>query len=863
MNNDTLFDYDKFNHIIIKYKGNKLSYGDFEKLLFNTLHKMKNAKEKKQVLISLEQELTFVFLIIYVSISEYLKNICSLDNNILNDIKPGDKVVKNGQLLIFNKLDEEYIYMSDKDECKIMLPIEKAYMLTKYIGNASRINKAPNGHNIAQEFLSDLLKIKKEEFIGNIKNSTIIVVESKEKLYDIINSIEIYFNKRKYNLSEIFPLAYYSSEENFEFFKGNKIKQNGLIKFMTNSSLALDLIRDDENINNVIFIGSDTYKNSIDVEIRQIEMYDSVEKIIMIDTWESNYDFTIFDNEFSIYAFTKKVILDNINLYNDNMCNYYSELQKYNNQLMFNIVNKEINIYQINNSEEFDVCIHNICINLKSLFDFSYDNVQILDFLKISYSLCNRFEQTIIPLKKSVENLNKVNFQLKNLVNIMVAFSEERSEYIIMKEIIDEFNSIIKLLNITNFKSDFILKQYTEKKQSMLMIKNKNEFMEAKYYYNKYPSYKINIEMFDKLKENINSENIIISFYADSKDINIITTNKVLNMSVLVYEREKYRINALIYKTIAMFKYIDNNNKLSEYENELLVINKYYKRNDVYNELLDNKEIVKIEKNVEKLIEENLLNIYLNKNKYSYNVNDYAGNKNIKKFVMFNDGNYAFLTTNYKANVLDKNNNDIVTKKLDQLKIDDNMIFTFNKVSGEEDIVKVILKKLLEIKQFKEKYEQHFRLNKLWKDELRKYMNAYNLTEENICTEFRLCSRIINKVTIMNWLNGNIVGPRDPNDIRIIAKIINNKSLNDQIDKVVEACQSERKIQVHVRKALAKIIINSVALIDNEESEIEKLIRNTIDDISRYAYIGKITLIKDVTENMNAQYVNRVIEREG
>ncbi|MDF2882857.1 MAG: hypothetical protein K0R54_3414 [Clostridiaceae bacterium] len=854
-----VLNYEKFKSIVIQYYGKQIKYSDFERLLVNIFQKINNSQEKKQVLISMNKEFTFIILLIYLSINEYIENACNSSNNILNNLKSGDKLVKNGKLVVFDKNDDKYIYMLDGN-CKVMIPLEKAYTLTKYMGTASRINNYENSKRVTKKIISELLNINEEEFIGDIKKSTLIVFENKEKLYNIIESIEVIHNEKKYKLSEVFPFSYHSSEGNYEFLRGNRIKQNALIKFTTNSSLALDLIREDENISNVIFIGESTYKNFLDTEIRQIEMYDSVNKIILLDTWESTFDFTIFDDEYLMYAFTKSVILDNVNLYGDITKDCDSPLQEYNNLILLNFVNKEINIYEVND-EDIDSNIYDITANLKSLFDYSYDNVQVLDFLKISYSLCNKIEQTLIPLGESKENTYNINKRLDNLINISKIFPENRAEYIVMQEIIELFTNIIKAIKNENEKSNFIMRQYTDKNKYDLFIKNKNELNAVKIYYSKYPSHKFKIKLFDSFKESNSYENLIIPFFIDTKYLNIIGTNKILNLDIIVYKREKFKIDRIVNKTLNMLRYIVKKNKLIDYieeENELPVINKYYINDDKK----DNVELISIEKQVDKLVEENLLNIYLNKAKNG-SIEHESSSMNIRKFIMFKDGNYAFLTSNYKANVLDKANNDIIQKELNELNIDDRLIFTINKINGEEDIVKVILKKLLEVKEFSEKYEQYFKLNRFWKDELIKYMEKYNLKEENICEEFRYNSRIINKVTIINWINGNIIGPRDPNDIRIVSKIVNNINLSSQIDKVVEACQYERKIQIHVRKALAKIIVNSVIEADVEENEIQKLIINAIDDIRRYAYIGKIDLIREVTENINIQYINRVIEREG
>ena len=53
-----------------------------------------------------------------------------------------------------------------------------------------------------------------------------------------------------------------------------------------------------------------------------------------------------------------------------------------------------------------------------------------------------------------------------------------------------------------------------------------------------------------------------------------------------------------------------------------------------------------------------------------------------------------------------------------------------------------------------------------------------------------------------------------------------------------------------------------MAFSDREDSEFKDLIRSVVYDIDKYAYVGNIVSIKDIDEEMNQQYVNRIIERE-
>lgn len=858
----------KFESLKIIYGKKEFKFQEYEKYILNILNKINSNDKKKNFLISNEKNLTSILIFIYYLFNEYIKNVCNKNNSILNDIKKGDKLVLlNKDIMEFDSLQifngKEYIVGIDKKSCKRMIPIERIYELSKYSGTANRINEDKSKKikgNIAKEFIADLINVGRDTLIGDIIDSTIFVVESKEKLYSMIYDLAVEYNGVKYSISEMFPLAYYSSEDRFEFFKGNSIKQSAVIKFTINSSVALDIIREDENVKNIIFVGEGSYRNSLESEIRQMEMYDNIDKILLMDTWESNFDFTFIDDEFGMYAITKGVLIDNMKLFSSE---YETDVQQINYNMIYNTVNREMNIYEINYIDRINRNIYDITTSLKALCDFGYENIEVLDFIKIGYSLCNRLERTILPLNKCENNSRIVRKCLDNMKRYISIFDKTRIEYNIMYDILIKFNELIDELNDRNPKLEFLKKNFNNKKRYIIGIKNKDELKDVCSYFAKYPSCKFTPIVINKRNKFVNEDNVIITSYINSDEINIILTNSMLKVEVIVYKREKNKINNLIRKTENMISYIENNNLISNIDDEALTdyfkINKIYSRSNIVNNIQYNaEELENEEANIHKIIEEKFMNICIRKTEAR--IGEQGNRINVRKFITFEDGNYAFLTNYYKASVL--KNNDIISEKINMLNINDSIVFTKNKINGEEDIVKIIIRRLLENEKFRDSYFHYFALNKLWKTELRNYMNKYCLSEANISNEFAVLGKKKHKVTISNWLNGNIIGPSDADDIRIIAKIVNSAKLNENLEKVIEACSYERRIQIEVRKALAEVIINSVAFSDREDSEFKDLIRSVVDDIDKYAYVGNIVSIKDIDEEMNQQYVNRIIERE-
>lgn len=864
------------NTLKIKYKKETIKFKYFEQLILKSFIDILNSENKKSLFIGIEKELTSMLLIIIIAIKQYSDNMENPNNGILDILKKGDKVFFRGEILIFDKVDmderenKKYIYLFGKNNSKTLVPYKNSYLLTAYNGQANRINKV-NGssqrYNITKKFISQTMSINLNQLNGVIKESTIVVVEQKEELYDLINSIEINFDEENHLISELFSFAYYTAEENYEYFKGNRTKENTIIKFVSNINTAIDIIKDDENVKNIVLIGEKTYRDSLETELREASMMDSIKKILVIDTWESNFDFSSlvvnYDEPFNIYALSKEVILENINLYDELSLDLPSSLQLKNYYLIENLLHKDIHIYETDNSEILNESIYNINQNLKNLFDYSDSNIKTLDFIKLSYYLCNKLEQSLLPLNKCEDNLFNLSYRVNMLKEILKLFPVQRVEHNLMDIIILEIEKIIEFLKFSNYKIEVIKDKILNNKKALLGIKNIDEIGKLEEYFRTLRKPNLNIKKIDKKIDSYGNEALIIPTFYENKYLNILNTNTVRCVNIVAYRREKIRINSLIRKNTEMLNLILKNNKLSDNEKfELPNIVKHFviKSNFIENKQSDSEEekFNEIEAEVQKVIQENKIKLFINEDKSSSGIIN--STRAVHKIVMFEDNNYSFLSDNYQANIIDRNNNDIKKKCISELSIGEEMIFTKSKLSGEEDIVKVVIKELLENKEFNNVYGEYFKLNNLWKICLNNYMQIYDFTEKDISNEFRIYGKQITHLAIANWINGNIIGPQDVNDIKIIADIVKDSGLSDKLEEVINACRQERRIQIQVRKAIAKIIINSVANNNEQNYDIYEIVKNTINDLDRYAYIGIIASIESIDEELNSQHVNKVIE---
>ena len=139
-------------------------------------------------------------------------------------------------------------------------------------------------------------------------------------------------------------------------------------------------------------------------------------------------------------------------------------------------------------------------------------------------------------------------------------------------------------------------------------------------------------------------------------------------------------------------------------------------------------------------------------------------------------------------------------------------------------------------------------------------MKKNSLDEKDVANLFSIYGQTITAIAITNWLNGNIIGPQNSNNLNIIAEIIDDKNLKSEIDTVIISCKQVRSIQIKIRKAIAKKIIASVISNDINDNDIYKLINNAIGDFENYAYVGEVGYIKNIEKEIGVQYINRLNE---
>jgi hypothetical protein len=852
----------------IFYNKELIKLDDYEELIQKSILNILTNENKRNLFIGIEEKLLLIITVVLTALRNYYEDMKDPDNNILDVIACGDRVCYKGKIYkyisttIINKA--EFIQLEESD-LTAYVPIKDRHLLTLYNGQATRINKVKGRvqkENITKNFISEVMETEINQLNGVINSSSIFVVKGKDELVELINSILIKSGEQKYYLSELFPIAYYTSEYNFDFFKGNRIKEKPLIKFVSNASVAMDIIRNSDEVKDVIFLGERTYKDSIETELRSMTMIPRIKNILILDTWESNTDFTLLINEdlsYKVYALTKDVILDNLNFNNDELWKVESKLQFENYTMAYNMVYKEFSICSIQGADGLNKSINEVITNIQRLCEYSSNNSKILEYIKISYSLCNRLEQSILPLDKCEYNKCSILYKITNLNHIINMFNEDRVEYKIMKSILSGINKCIEEISNNNLKLKNISSYIYRHNKSVLVIKNKDEISHVDQYMKRYRGNKLKVQQSMKKVNDLNYGSIIITYNYINKDINVVNTNLARYIQYILYRREVCKINSLIKKNEDMLKVVYENNAL-KLDEAIEIYDNIPKSTIIVsngNETLLNNEI-----KIKQVIDDNRLILLLSQSSGDNYRNSSNSKVKVKGIISFEDNNYAFVSENYIANVVDRKSNDIKYKKLKNIEVEDEIIFVRNRLTDKEDIIKVIIKELLKTKKFKEMYGDYFKLNLLWKDAMKKYMSNNNYKEREISKKVKIYGCDITSLAISNWLDGTTIGPQNPETLKVLATLINDKNIISNIDDIILACKAERKIQIKVRKAVARMVIDSVIKVEDKNDEIYRLVKNTVNDLNKYAYVGVVSDIRNIDEVIGTPYVNCIIESE-
>lgn len=835
----------------IYYRGKRILLGDLEKKFINTFL---DEKENRNIYILPKDNKYLVGLfIVYCGLVQYLNNVYSEGNNLIDEIRPGN-------FLEYSKARCEFIgYYEGRIKLKFanliyMLPVDQIYKVSIYKGNATTLNNFPSntnrGSKKTRNIISQILDIDSDAFTKVISSSTLIIAK-KDTIYSLIDNLKISYLGEMLDISEVFPMAYCLSEENYYYFKGNFSKQEPILKFASKTYNAKEILKRNRKINSVIVLQNKINREDFE-DIINISKKNNIKTLrLFIQPLEMEH--YLDDGE----------LVNNLNINNINK-NFFSNISSSDidiiNKRQYRLVKSYTNAnkkYISVNASYQDIYRKNILNKCRNLINIFEDDSNIIKFIINARTLVKRLFCMVMPLaeyEKFYENKNLKQFTIKSILKELDNFSNStfveslsnESQKIICdiyKNSLDLYEKEIK----NNYKWHELERIIRLSNNQTVGILVENKYIRRalrSYLKMRYPlKNKISIESLNAIKEKVYEVVIYTSKLDDNYywNYNIFNSN---NNIYIFYKSEKHNINYL-------------ENRYKKFINKLDNVEVFKDVSDTQNTYgsekgLCEKEEIEEENNLNNELEMLIATSYIpsslnNERKQSY--------VTCEKVLVFQSGDRAFITSQYEAYVLSESREVIINKKGKNIEKGDVLLFI---EEIEKDLIDNIMNDLLEIYEIKNKYNEDYMLVKQWKKELKVYIIANDIKYGEL--EEKLKSKGISRcgATIRAWLSNLVVGPQDKEVLKALGEITSLDILKDNYIQCYEACSNIRRFQVRIRKAIARCMLK--LSINEEEDDLDLLIKNRIEKSVDYIKKVEVQSIYNVKKEIPMYLANKILE---
>ncbi|MGL5152976.1 MAG: DrmE family protein, partial [Clostridium sp.] len=470
--------WDSFKRFKLYQNNKEIKFTELEEQILNYISY--EAKGNYLFIAPKDNDYFLLLSIIYNSLNMCYYNVFQGGNDILDTIKVGDVLQYYKSLCKLKDRNEKFLILEFKDGVHY-LPVGLRYKLSKYNGEATVLNKMPtkqtNTRKKTKNLLAEIMDINIDE-ICKVSKKSILIVENKQRINNLIKTISIKVGDcDKVALSEVFPMAYFSSVDNIYHYKGNSNKEEPIVKFTSKIYIANELCKKIKNINSVLYLPKKINVDDL-TDLKEIERKKNINKVssvIVPIELERQIGNEYLHEDFSIK--NTLINLDNIkesNAFNAKQYEYYKSYVNDSVEIC-TVIDKEISKLRKE--------INRYCGILSKIFISDDD---IAKFVINSRKITKRIVSTPIPLKKFDDIIREKypNETIESLKVELNKFSEEilrrnltrDNKEIILKilSLIDRLNSLVITINP---KWDKLNKIIMTSVNEPILIVNDNKFV--------------------------------------------------------------------------------------------------------------------------------------------------------------------------------------------------------------------------------------------------------------------------------------------------------------------------------------------------------------------------------------------------
>ncbi|MCA1292222.1 DrmE family protein [Paenibacillus sp. alder61] len=809
---------------------------------------LSNSNRERGVVLHQGTRVPLYFAIVLAGFKAYLSD--DSDNTaFLDDLNIGDLVLYENKRGIYQGRDPNgNIIIVNKDRGGISttnyVPITLANKVQPYYGDG----KVLDGRGIKRQrnvsgIISELFGIKKQE-IKSVINKGVVIVCDRFEADEIFGKMGILINGKQVKMCELFPAAYITTNEVYHY-PGNVAKADPVIRFVNKISLARELVLEDKGICTLIVSDLRYFFNSTS-ELASIYERSSLKSIILLGEICKGVGSQVINelDNLKPFIWTRDVLANYENGYIQE--EYIHDESKQLQRIINNHINLEQEVIQIEgpfSAEEFLQSKKNL-LQLSKQPD---ESGLLVNIVKRAYWLINLLERSFFPISVMEQMISEGQINAPSPNSEFVGLELSQKQYLgtniapQLKIIIEEISRKMSEMNYKNPKFDYLLEKiinskFDQKKISIICAKAYYQriFIEAAPWHLRDIIQKIDFFTPNKYDSSKLYHNVYVVGVWDWSRLNPLLISNTRSVSFILYANELNRYHQADKHT---------KNRLAELNSKNSVL-RDNSGSSVYNyEILANSdsefEEKYIEDQLQTLTEAFSLSIF--SEEYATSSSTVGQSSEIVKIAFLETGEKILFTRFYTAYIYNIDRQLVQETDVNSLNEGDLLVFT-SYDSGTRDIVEKIMDIILESDSCSEKFREAYRKSKQWKILLREYINKRHVSYKQLSDIMEKLGATKHEVTLRAWLDeeSHIIGPRDIDSYRIIAKILQDPEMLSSPETFFQSSREVRSMRVRVLKYLGKNIIKTHNKKEDVYDEILSLLPIDLTKMSRIVQIEKI-----------------------
>ena len=730
-----------------------------------------------------------------------------------------------------------------------------------YYGQSERYDgrgiRSQNG--LREEFLSVLLECDKKD-IPSVMNTSVIIVMERSRANRCMDGLALKVGDLKINMKELVTASYFTTEENQYLYGGNIGKNEAMLKFTSKLSVGVDMTWESESNKylGMFVCGNSLIERGI-TELPQIMLRESINFSIISGGMDLPCAEELIKEyeEAGVFACTKEFLLEcTLPSVNENVFTIGLQRQ------VDSVIDREIH----------KIILHNE-IDWKMYRDFKraieYIRQDELDedereyIVPNAYSLMNLFitapfsvreMENAIKEKRIRKEVEPPHVRLEELEKRLKKLPTNLTKAV--EKITDSLETAYYAGYDESSKRQY-LKEYIDanrgKKVAIVVPKAYYADIIWNYVVPYFDHEKSNIEIVtvNRFDENCVYDQILVIGNLVTKHFDIFRCMSAAKITILLYkaeeimfrvrERRSHMMEKLINARQCMADDCDDENEENSFAEEVDEVEKVDEKIATYTDEIITKKF------------ETVL--------HREGGNTAALFADVSVLVKLDDGEGAMLSKHYEAYVLNDENGEVEKKKVEELKVGDEMVF-LKRDDDTKDIVDYILKELIDSGKISDEIKSDYEMSRRWKKDLLEYMEKNEHSSKQLVDAMKRNGVRVKRNTVMNWIDedAHTVAPQSVESLEQIALLADDVDMFDHAGEYFEACNKIRKLRKCILKELGIAIIKFLEGQEAPKGVIPTKIQKQLGTLAAVLRIE--TIVRD-NWSVPTYMTNRLIDLDG